>query len=227
MPVFNEETTIKEIISKVFSQDCVKDLIVVDDASTDKTKSILKSISNNSKLKIIYHEKNLGKGAAIRSALSFTTGKFTIIQDADLEYDPSEYSKLLDPLINNQADIVFGSRFQSGEQRRVLYFWHYIGNRVLTTFSNIFTNVNLTDMETCFKVMRTEILQSLDLRENGFGIEPEITAKISKRNFRIYEVGISYFGRTYLDGKKITWRDGFRALYCIVKYNIFRKDLQI
>jgi len=144
-----------------------------------------------------------------------------------LEYDPSEYSKLLDPLINNQADIVFGSRFQSGEQRRVLYFWHYIGNRVLTTFSNIFTNVNLTDMETCFKVMRTEILQSLDLRENGFGIEPEITAKISKRNFRIYEVGISYFGRTYLDGKKITWRDGFRALYCIVKYNIFRKDLQI
>lgn len=222
IPVFNEENTILHLVSEVCKQNLVNQIIIVDDGSTDKTSEFLKSFYGKRKIFILTHDKNYGKGAAIRTALPFINSPFVIIQDADLEYSPLEYRKLVNPLLNNKADIVLGSRFQSGEQRRILYFWHYIGNRFLTTISNIFTNLNLSDMETCFKVMRSEIFKSLNLNENGFGIEPEIIAKISRHDWRIYEVGISYFGRTYAEGKKITWKDGLRAIYCIVKYNIFR-----
>ena len=196
---------------------------MVDDFSTDGTRELLKNVLEQSPLvhQVLYHDHNQGKGAALRTGIQAATGDIVVIQDADLEYDPNEYSLLVEPIINNRADIVFGSRFLGGNAHRVLYFWHRIGNGFLTILSNMFTNLNLTDMETCYKVFRREIIQSINICENRFGFEPEITAKIAKLDCRIYEVGISYYGRTYSEGKKIGWKDGFRAIYCIIKYNIF------
>ena len=199
------------------------EIIIVNDFSSDKTKSIIESLEiENSKL--FNHEENLGKGAALRTGIQNSIGEIIIIQDADLEYDPNEYGKLIQPIMEDLADVVYGSRFRSGDRSRVLFFWHSLGNQFLTFLSNMFTNLNLTDMETCYKVFRGEILRSIPIEENRFGFEPEITAKISKLRprLRIYEVGISYYGRTYEEGKKITWKDGFRALYSIIKYNLFR-----
>ncbi|WP_353432642.1 glycosyltransferase family 2 protein [Polynucleobacter sp. MWH-UH23A] len=225
IPCFNEVNTINAIINAVYDAPYTnKEIIVVDDFSSDGTRNKLIQEKNlvDRIDRIIFHDKNCGKGAAIRSGINSATGDVIIIQDADLEYDPSEYDRLVDPIKNNHADVVFGSRFLGGNAHRVLYFWHRVGNGVLTLFSNMMTNLNLTDMETCYKVFRREIIQSITIEENRFGFEPEITAKISKLNCRIYEVGISYYGRTYQEGKKIGWKDGFRAIYCIIKYNLFR-----
>jgi len=220
MPAFNEVTTIQETIAKVLALDFVNQLVIVDDSSTDGTKEILMGI-NNEKVTVVFHETNSGKGSALRSGFKIAKGPFVGIQDADLEYDPQELKKFLPPLIENKADAVFGSRFRSGEVGRVLYFWHSLGNRFLTLISNMSTNLNLTDMETCYKVIRKDILDKIELKENRFGFEPEITAKLAKLNARIYEVGVSYYGRTYEEGKKIGWKDGFRAIYCILKYGFF------
>jgi len=221
---FNEVGTISEIVKKVKAID-VNDLeiIVVDDASSDGTKNVLEQDVRPYVTKIIYHEKNLGKGAALRSGFKEATGDVVVIQDADLEYDPRNIPDMLKPIEDGLADVVYGSRFMGGNPRRVLYFWHYIGNKLLTLISNLFTNLNLSDMETCYKMFRREIIQAVQIEENRFGIEPEITAKIARGNHRIFEIGISYFGRTYSEGKKIGWRDGFRAIYAIFKYNIWRK----
>ncbi len=221
IPCFNEVKTLNELLAAV--KECgVEDLeiIVVDDCSTDGTRELLKNL-NDDKIKVLYHEFNKGKGAALRTGFKSATGDICIVQDADLEYDPKEFPLLLDPIIKNKADVVFGSRFQSGRPHRVVYFWHRIGNGVLTLLSNFFTDLNLSDMETCYKAFRTEVIKSIDIKENRFGFEPEITAKISKMDLRIYEVGISYYGRTYDEGKKIGWKDGVRAIYCILKYNLF------
>ena len=200
-----------------------KEIIIVDDCSSDGTREKLINVieSSDRVSKVIYHDVNQGKGAALRSGIQAATGDLVIIQDADLEYDPNEYPRLIEPILNNKADVVFGSRFLGGDAHRVLYFWHRVGNGFLTLLSNMFTNLNLTDMETCYKVFRREIIQGIVIEESRFGFEPEITAKVSKLKCRIYEVGISYYGRTYDDGKKIGWRDGVRAIYCIFKYNIF------
>lgn len=225
IPCYNELNTIDEIIDAVNAAPYSnKEIIVVDDYSIDGTREKLRSnIEKSGKVHLVlYHDFNQGKGAAIRSGISAATGDLVIIQDADLEYDPNEYPRLVEPIIMNRADVVFGSRFLGGDAHRVLYFWHRMGNGFLTLLSNMFTNLNLTDMETCYKVFRREIIQSILIEENRFGFEPEITAKISKLNCRIYEVGISYYGRTYEEGKKIGWRDGFRAIYCILKYNLLR-----
>ena len=222
IPCYNEENTIETIIDAVINSKCSieKEIIIVDDFSKDNTREKLKLLENRVH-KILYHEKNMGKGAALRTGIKSATGDFIIIQDADLEYDPNEYDKILEPLIKNKADVVFGSRFAGGDSHRVLYFWHRMGNTFLTLCSNMFTNLNLTDMETCYKVFKREIIQSIEIKENRFGFEPEITSKIAKiTNIRIYEVGISYYGRTYKEGKKIGWKDGFRALWCIFKYNL-------
>jgi len=223
IPCYNEAGTIEKVIDAVLSapfQD--KEIIVVDDCSTDGTRKILKEKIAAKISKIIYQDANQGKGAALRQGIKAATGEIVIIQDADLEYDPSEYPKILQPIIDNKADVVFGSRFMGGEPHRVVYFWHRLGNGLITLMSNMFTNLTLTDIETCYKAFRREIIQSITIEEDRFGFEPEITAKISKMKCRIYEAGISYYGRTYDEGKKINWKDGFRALYCIIKYNLFR-----
>ena len=224
IPCYNEKDTIAAIVEAVKASPIPrKEIIIVDDCSKDGTRDILEQQLKNEVDKIIYHEKNQGKGAALRTGIQAATGDYVIIQDADLEYDPQEYPVLLEPILKDKADVVFGSRFMGGSAHRVLYYWHSWGNKLLTTMSNMFTNINLTDMETCYKVFRREIIQSITIEENRFGFEPEITAKIAKKKCRIYEVGISYYGRTYAEGKKISWKDGFRALWCILKYNLFRK----
>ena len=224
IPCFNEKATILELIDAVRSapiQD--QQIIVVDDGSTDGTREILKGIEDDGDIDIIYHETNKGKGAALSSGFAAATGDICIVQDADLEYDPQEFPLVIQPILDGKADVVFGSRFQSGRPHRVVYFWHRIGNGLLTLLSNIFTDLNLTDMETCYKAFKREVIQSITIQENRFGFEPEVTAKISRRNLRIYEVGISYYGRTYSEGKKIGWKDGVRAIYCILKYNTWNR----
>jgi glycosyltransferase involved in cell wall biosynthesis len=221
IPVFNEKNTIRQVIAAVRATPYRQEIILVDDGSTDGTRELLEQLDLPG-AKIILHRHNLGKGAALRSGFAAASGEIVLIQDADLEYDPCEYEVLLKPILDGKADVVYGSRFAGNGAHRVIYFWHYIGNRFLTLLSNLFTNINLTDMETCYKVFRREVIQSLSLRENRFGFEPEITAKIAGiKGIRIYEVPISYYGRTYEEGKKIGWRDGFCALWCILRYNLF------
>lgn len=223
VPCYNEIQTIRDIVQAVkASPHENKEIIIVDDYSTDGTRDILKNEIASQVDKIIYHEKNQGKGAAIRDGIRAATGDLVIIQDADLEYDPNEYPRLIRPVLEGKADVVYGSRFIGDEPHRVLLFWHRVGNGFLTLLSNMFTNINLTDMETCYKLFKREIIQAIEIEENRFGFEPEVTAKISKTKCRIYEVGISYYGRTYEEGKKINWKDGLRAIYCILKYNLFR-----
>jgi glycosyltransferase involved in cell wall biosynthesis len=220
---YNEAGTIEKIIDAVLNAPYTdKEIIVVDDGSTDGTREILLEKIEPKVRLVIYQSGNQGKGAALRQGIRAATGDIVIIQDADLEYDPEEYPKMIQPIINNKADVVFGSRFMGGEPHRVVYFWHRVGNGIITLISNMFTNLTLTDIETCYKAFRREIIQSITIEEDRFGFEPEITAKISKIKCRIYEVGISYYGRTYEEGKKINWQDGIRALYCILKYNLLR-----
>lgn len=223
IPCYNEVSTIEKIITKINSQTLIidKEIILIDDCSTDGTKLIIQKKLNNIVDLVIFNEKNYGKGYCIRKGIKAASGDIILIQDADLEYDPSEYNKLIKPIVSDVADVVYGSRFKSAEVTRVLFFWHYVGNKFLTLLSNIFTNLNLTDMEVGFKVFKSELIKNIVLKENRFGFEVEITAKIAKRNIRIFEIGIKYFGRTYKDGKKITWKDGLSAIRCIIKYNIF------
>ncbi len=225
MPCYNEAATVAEMVKRVLASPHTAELVIVDDGSTDGTRELLDGF-DDSRVQIILQPFNRGKGAAIRRGFEVASAEFVIVQDADLEYDPNDYDIILEPLLSGSADVVYGSRFQSGRPRRVLYFWHSVGNRFLTLLSNMFTDLNLTDMETCYKAFRTEVVQSLDLRENRFGIEPEITAKVAAGGWRIWEVGISYSGRTYAEGKKINWRDGVAALGCIVKYGVLTRRLQ-
>jgi glycosyltransferase involved in cell wall biosynthesis len=221
MPCYNEEATIRDVVDAVLKSEFTGELIIVDDGSTDGTRQILTQLAKLPKVRVILQPHNMGKGAAIRTGFDAASFPFVVVQDADLEYDPAEYVDLLQPLINGQADVVYGSRFLGGRPHRVLYYWHSVGNNLLTTVSNMFTNLNLTDMETCYKAFRIEVLRSFTLEENRFGIEPEMTAKVSQGGWRIYEVGISYSGRTYEEGKKIGWRDGIRAMFCIIVYSGF------
>ena len=236
IPAYNEMNTIRDILYKVQHVELDKEIIVVDDFSTDGTRGFLEQLvqekgklpAKNGKpalvindLKVIFQERNMGKGAAINAGIRELSGDVMVIQDADLEYEPEEYHKLLQPILDGYADVVFGSRFMGGSPHRILFFWHSIGNKILTFISNIFTNQNLTDMETCYKMIKREIIDQITIKEKRFGIEPEITAKITKLGAKIYEVGISYYGRTYEEGKKISWRDGIRTIYCIFSYNLF------
>jgi len=221
IPVYNERGYIKEIIQRVKDVGIAQEIIIVDDCSSDGTSDYLAAI-NDSLIKVFFHERNQGKGAALRTAFSKVSGDIVIIQDADMEYDPSEYPRLIKPILDGKADVVYGSRFAGGDLHRVVFFWHMVGNKFLTFLSNMLTNLNLTDMETCYKAFSRSVLQRLTVEENRFGFEPEFTAKVSKMDVRIYEVGISYSGRSYKEGKKINWRDGFSALRCILKYNLLR-----
>ncbi len=229
IPAYNESKTIHLILDKVKNvtllNEIHKEIIVVNDCSTDDTGECIKKYiedNSDSEIKYLEHKINMGKGAALRTGIQNATGEYLIVQDADLEYDPNEYNLLLKPILDGHADVVYGSRFMGGKPHRILFFWHTIGNKLLTFLSNMFNNLNLTDMETCYKMFQTEVIQNIKLEENRFGFEPEVTAKIAKLNdIRIYEIGISYYGRTYQEGKKINWKDGFRAIYCIIKYGIF------
>jgi len=224
MPVYNEKNYIDEAIRRVLAAPVDKELIIVDDYSTDGTRARLEEIARENPIgpiRVLFHEKNRGKGAALRTGFAAATGDVVIIQDADLEYDPAEYPKLVAPIAEGKADVVYGSRFAGGESHRVLYFWHSVANKSLTLLSNMFTDLNLTDMETCYKVFRREIIQSVKLTEDRFGFEPEVTARIAALGCRVYEVGISYSGRTYEEGKKIGWKDGVHTLWCILKHNLF------
>jgi len=224
IPVYNEKKYIREIVKRVQEVNLPgieKEIIIVDDFSTDGTRDILQNILIKEVAQVVYQEENMGKGAALRTGFQYANGDVVIIQDADLEYDPEEYEKLLQPILDGKADAVYGSRFVGSEPHRVLFFWHYLGNKLLTLLSNMFTNLNLTDMETCYKMFRKEVLDSIQIEQNRFGFEPEITAKLARGNWRIYEIGISYSGRNYAEGKKINWQDGVQALWCILKYNLF------
>jgi glycosyltransferase involved in cell wall biosynthesis len=224
VPCFNERPTILRIVNAIRESGVGElEIIVVDDFSTDGTREILRDQIAPLVHKIIYHDVNRGKGAALRTGFQHATGDYVIVQDADLEYDPHEFPVLIEPLLNGKADVVFGSRFLGGQAHRVLYYWHSVGNQFLTTLSNMFTNLNLTDMECCYKMFRREVIQGIKLEEDRFGFEPEVTAKVARGNYRIYEVGVSYSGRTYAEGKKIGWRDGFRAIYAILKYNTWHR----
>jgi glycosyltransferase involved in cell wall biosynthesis len=225
IPCYNEIDTIEAIIDKVLQVDLSleRELVLIDDCSTDGTRDYLQSLNHRDGITVVMHEVNQGKGAALRTGFARATGDIILIQDADLEYEPDEYPKLLKPILDGKADVVYGSRFVGGESHRVLYFWHSLGNRFLTFMSNMFTNLNLTDMEVCYKLFKREILDQIEIEEDRFGFEPEFTAKIARLDCIIYEVGISYYGRTYEEGKKIGWRDGFRAIYAILKYGLFKQ----
>lgn len=223
IPCFNELGTISQVVEAVKASPVKNiEIIIVDDCSTDGTASLLRSQLGFQVNQVIYHPQNQGKGAALRTGFAAATGDIVIVQDADLEYDPQEFPMVIQPIVEGRADVVFGSRFVGSHPHRVVYYWHMVGNRFLTTLSNMMTNINLTDMETCYKAFRRDVIQAVRIEENRFGFEPEVTAKVAKMGCRIYEVGISYYGRTYKEGKKIGWKDGFRAIYCILKYNLFR-----
>ena len=224
IPCYNEVRTIRQIVDRVRAAPVAeREIIIVDDCSRDGTRDLLRTEIAPLVDKVLFHEVNQGKGAALRTGFRAATGDVVVVQDADLEYDPQDYPRLLQPILEGKADVVFGSRFQGGQPHRVVYFWHMVGNKLLTLLSNMATNINLTDMETCYKVFRREVLQRIEIEENRFGFEPEITAKVARLGVVIYEVGISYYGRTYAEGKKIGWRDGFRALWAITKYNLLRR----
>ncbi len=221
MPIYNECATLRTVVQRVLASPMEIELLCVDDGSDDGSTEILRELqAENPRMYVFVQPRNMGKGAALRRGISEATGDFVLIQDADLEYDPANYEQLLKPLLEDKADVVYGSRFMGSAPHRVLYFWHSVGNRFLTLLSNCLTNINLTDMETCFKAFRRDVIQSIPIEENRFGFEPEVTVKVARRNLRIYEVGISYWGRTYEEGKKIGWKDGLRALYCVIKYSL-------
>jgi glycosyltransferase involved in cell wall biosynthesis len=220
IPVYNEQPTIEALIRRVRAVTLDKEIVVVDDCSTDQTRAVLERLVERGEVRALFHDRNRGKGAALRTGFAAARGDVVVVQDADLEYDPAEYPKLLQPIFDGRADVVYGSRFAGGESHRVLYYWHYVGNRLLTELSNMLTNLNLTDMETGYKAFRREVLHEIEIEESRFGFEPEITAKVARRRYRVYEVGISYSGRTYREGKKINWKDGVSALRCILKYNL-------